>query len=143
MGAGRGAGGINDVNENEGLKQADTNTAAAVGGNDEVLPSVQTESDVATQVTLETRKMAAPLQTKTEQLPEPQSQPQQNMIPKTTGGGSFTDFMKQSQPAANPAPAFDPESIDIDTISAQIHERKQQNLKMKNDSPANELLPNL
>lgn len=139
---------VNDANENEGLKQIDTTTAAAaaVGGNDEVLPSVQAEADVATQaqVTLETRKMAAPPQTKTEQLPEPQSQPQQNMIPKTTGGGSFTDFMKQSQPAANPTPpAFDPESIDIDTISAQIHERKQQNLKMKNDSPANELLPNL
>ena len=143
---------VNDANENEGLKQVDT-TTTAVGGNDEVSPSVQTEvnkspmvdnPDVSTQVTLETRKMAAPPQTKTEQLPEPQSQPQQNMIPKTTGGGSFTDFMKQSQPAANPTPpAFDPESIDIDTISAQIHERKQQNLKMKNDSPANELLPHL
>ena len=144
----------NDANENEGLKQVNTTTAAAaVGGNDEVLPSVQTEvnkspkvdnPDVATQVTLETRKAAAPPQTKTEQLPEPQPQPQQNMIPKTTGsGGSFTAFMKQPPPAVNPTPAFDPESIDIDTISAQIHERKQQKLGMKNDSSTQELLPNL
>lgn len=141
-----------DANENEGLKQVDTTTAAAVGGNNEVLPSVQTEvnkspkvdnPDVATQVTLGTRKTAAPPQTKTEQLPEPQPQPQQNMIPKITGGGSFTAFMKQSPPAVNPTPAFDPESIDIDTISAQIHERKQQKLGMKNDSSTQELLPNL
>ncbi len=142
-----------DANENEGLKQVDTTTAAAVGGNDEVLPSVQPDvnkspkvdnPDVATQVTLETRKTAAPPKTKTEQLPESQPQPQQNMIPKTTGGGgSFTAFMKQSTPAVNPTPAFDPESIDIDTISAQIHERKQQKLGMKNDSSTQELLPNL
>ena len=139
----------NGANENEGLEQDDTTTtttaaaaaaAAALDGNDEVLPD---NPDVATQVTLETKKAAAPPQTKTEQLPEPQSQSQQSMISKTSGGDSFTAFMKQSQPAANPTPAFDPESIDIDTISAQIHERKQQKLGMKNDSSAQELLPDL